>query len=84
MLTSGSLAGLQEFLASWIAKDTGKHGSYFSSRIPKMVIYGAFVSAPLGHFLIKILQKMFQNRKSLRAKVLQIIVSNLIVRAFHP
>ena len=80
MLTSGSLAGLQEVLASWIAKDVGKHGHYFSSRVPKMAAYGAFISAPLGHFLIKILQKLFSGRTSLKAKILQILVSNLIVR----
>ena len=80
MLTSGSLAALQELLASWIAHDTGKHGHYLSSRIPKMAAYGALISAPLGHFLIKILQKLFSGRKSLKAKILQILVSNLIVR----
>ncbi len=79
MLTSGSLAALQELLASWIARDRGKNGSYFSSRIPKMAAYGAFVAAPLGHVLIKMLQWVFSGRTSLRAKILQIIVSNLIV-----
>ena len=80
MLTSGTLSGLQEVLASWIAHDRSKHGHYFSSRVPKMALYGAFVSAPLGHFLIWFLQKIFANRKSLKAKILQILVSNLIVR----
>lgn len=79
MITSGSLAGLQEFLASWIAKDRNKSGGYFTSRIPKMALYGAFISAPLGHVMISILQKMFAGRTSLRAKILQIIVSNLVV-----
>lgn len=79
MLTSGSLAALQEVLASYIARDGGKHGHYFNSRVPKMAAYGAFISAPLGHFLIHILQKMFSGRTSLRAKILQILVSNLIV-----
>ncbi|RYO96324.1 hypothetical protein DL765_011619 [Monosporascus sp. GIB2] len=79
MLTSGTLAGLQEFLASWLAKDRNKHGNYFTSRVPKMAVYGALVSAPLGHFLIWVLQKTFKNRVSLRAKILQILVSNLIV-----
>ncbi|KAL9119962.1 MAG: hypothetical protein Q9187_003481 [Circinaria calcarea] len=79
MLTSGSLAALQEVLASWIAHDVGQHGHYFSSRVPKMAVYGAFISAPLGHFLISVLQKMFAGRTSLRAKILQILVSNLIV-----
>ena len=80
MLTSGSLSGLQELLASWIAQDRNKNGHYFTSRVPKMAAYGAFVSAPLGHVLISILQRMFAGRTSLVAKILQIIVSNLVVR----
>lgn len=80
MLTAGTLAGAQELLASFLAKDRNKHGNYFTSRVPKMAAYGAIVSAPLGHFLIWALQKTFAGRTSLRAKVLQIIVSNLIVR----
>lgn len=80
MLTSGTLSGLQELLASWIAQDVSRNGTYFTSRVPKMAIYGAFISAPLGHFLIYILQKIFSGRKSLKAKILQILFSNLIVR----
>ncbi|KKA22234.1 Uncharacterized protein T310_3729 [Rasamsonia emersonii CBS 393.64] len=79
MLTSGVLSGLQELLASWIAHDVSKHGHYFSSRVPKMALYGMFISAPLGHVLIGILQRIFAGRTSLRAKILQILVSNLIV-----
>lgn len=79
MLTSGSLSALQEVLASWIAHDRSKHGHYISSRVPKMAVYGAFVSAPLAHVLIKILQKLFAGRTSLKAKILQILVSNLII-----
>jgi hypothetical protein len=79
MLTSGGLAALQELLGSWIAKDRNKDGGYFTSRVPKMAVYGAFISAPLGHVLISILQKLFSGRTSLKAKVLQIIASNLIV-----
>lgn len=80
MLTSGTLSALQELLASWIAHDRNKHGGYLTARVPKMAIYGAFVSAPLGHILIHILQKAFAGRTSLKAKILQILVSNLIVR----
>jgi len=79
MITSGSLAGLQELLASWIAKDRNKNGHYFTSRVPKMAVYGALISAPLGHVLISILQRMFAGRTSLTAKLLQIVVSNLVV-----
>lgn len=80
MLTSGTLSALQELIASWLASDKSKHGHYFNSRIPKMAAYGALISAPLGHMLISILQKLFAKRASLTAKVLQILVSNLIVR----
>ncbi|MCJ1257890.1 hypothetical protein MMC24_005718 [Lignoscripta atroalba] len=79
MLTSGSLSALQEVLASWIARDRSKNGYYINSRVPKMAVYGAFISAPLGHFLISILQRLFAGRTSLRAKILQILVSNLII-----
>ncbi|KAI9799879.1 MAG: hypothetical protein M1833_003801 [Piccolia ochrophora] len=79
MLTSGGLAALQEVLASWIAHDRSKHGHYLTPRVPKMAIYGAFISAPLGHFLIGILQRLFSGRTSLKAKILQILISNLIV-----
>ena len=81
MLTSGSLAGLQELLASWLAKDRGPSGGYLTSRVWKMALYGAFISAPLGHVMINILQRVFAGRTSLRAKILQIVVSNLIVCA---
>ncbi|KAI9837360.1 MAG: hypothetical protein M1819_000435 [Sarea resinae] len=79
MLTSGTLSALQEVLASWIAHDRSKSGHYFTARVPKMAVYGAFVSAPLGHVLIGILQRLFSGRTSLKAKILQILVSNLLV-----
>jgi hypothetical protein len=79
MITSGTLSALQEVLASWLAHDRSKHGHYVSSRVPKMAVYGAFISAPMGHLLISLLQKVFAGRTSLRAKILQILVSNLIV-----
>lgn len=79
MLTSGTLSASQELLASWIAKDHNKDGHYFTARVPKMAAYGAFISAPLGHVLISILQKVFAGRTSLRAKILQILCSNLLV-----
>lgn len=44
-----------------------------------MAAYGALISAPLGHVLISILQRLFAGRTSLRAKILQIVVSNLVV-----
>jgi hypothetical protein len=79
MLTSGALSALQEVLASWLAHDRSKHGHYISSRVPKMAAYGALISAPMGHWLIGLLQWVFAGRTSLRAKILQILVSNLII-----
>ncbi|KKA30834.1 hypothetical protein TD95_004664 [Thielaviopsis punctulata] len=79
MFTAGTLAGLQEFIASWLAKDRNKHGHYFTSRIPKMAMYGALISAPLGHFMMWILQRMFRRSVSLRSKVWQILISNTII-----
>ncbi|CAH0044121.1 unnamed protein product [Clonostachys solani] len=79
MLTAGTLAGAQELIASWLAKDRNKHGNYFTSRVPKMAAYGALISAPLGHFLIWLLQFTFKGRTSLRAKITQIIVSNILI-----
>lgn len=79
MLTSGSLGGLQELLASYIAKDRNRHGRYFTSRVPLMAANGAFVMAPVGHVLISLLQRVFANRTSLKAKILQILFSNLFV-----
>ena len=84
MLTSGTLGGLQELLASWLAHDRNKDGSYLTSRVPKMALYGAFVSAPLGHVLISTLQWIFRGRTSLKAKILQILASNLIVSRTAP
>ena len=80
MMTAGVLAGAQEFLASWLAEDISKHGGYMTPRVPKMVAYGALVSAPLGHVLIWCLQRAFRGRTSVKAKVMQILVSNLVVR----
>ncbi|KAL8286826.1 hypothetical protein RQP46_004354 [Phenoliferia psychrophenolica] len=45
----------------------------------KMALYGFCISAPLGHTLLALLQKAFAGRDSARAKVLMIIVSNLLV-----
>lgn len=84
MLTAGVLSAAQELIASYLANDISKHGHYFSPRVPKMALYGMFVSAPLGHLLIGILQKVFAKRTSLRAKVLQILASNLIVSLAIP
>jgi len=79
MLTSGTLSALQEVLASVIAGDRNRHGSYITPRVPKMAVYGSLISAPLGHMLVTLLQKGFAGKTSTKAKIGQILVSNLIV-----
>lgn len=44
-----------------------------------MAAYGAFISAPLGHMLISILQWLFKGHTSVKAKVVQILISNLVI-----
>ena len=80
MITSGTLSATQELLASYLANDRNRHGNYFTSRVPKMAAFGALVSAPMGHMLIGILQRIFEGKTSAAAKILQIIFSNLVVR----
>jgi len=48
-ITSGTLSALQEFLASYIAGDKSPSGSYVTSRVPKMAVYG--VCRILGSFV---------------------------------
>lgn len=79
MFTSGVLSALQELVASVCAGDKSKHGNYVNARMPKMAMYGALISAPLGHVLIGILQRLFKGKTTVKAKIWQILVSNLIV-----
>ncbi|KZZ93552.1 integral membrane protein [Ascosphaera apis ARSEF 7405] len=79
MFTSGVLSALQELVASVCAGDKSKHGNYVNARMPKMAMYGALISAPLGHVLIGILQRLFKGKTTVKAKIWQILVSNLII-----
>ncbi|KAI5481506.1 protein of integral membrane protein, Mpv17/PMP23 family [Pseudohyphozyma bogoriensis] len=45
----------------------------------KMAGYGFFISAPLGHTLLALLQKVFAGKTSARAKVLMILASNICI-----
>ncbi|ORY76024.1 hypothetical protein BCR37DRAFT_166568 [Protomyces lactucae-debilis] len=78
-ITNATLNGIQEVTASYLAGEKTKDGSYVSDRVPKMMAYGAFVSAPLSHFLVTTLQKVFEGKTTTKDKILQIIASNLIV-----
>ncbi|KIK70847.1 hypothetical protein GYMLUDRAFT_32916 [Collybiopsis luxurians FD-317 M1] len=52
---------------------------HIDSRALKMAIYGFLISAPLGHFLVGALQKAFAGKTGTRAKIAQILTSNLLV-----
>jgi len=45
----------------------------------KLAAYGFFISAPMGHALLSLLQKAFAGKTSARAKVLMILVSNICI-----
>lgn len=44
-----------------------------------MALYGFFVSAPLGHFLVGLLQKAFAGKVGLKYRLAQLLASNLLV-----
>ena len=83
---------LQEVLASHIAgvpaQGVQKDASFYKHALArakldtkalKMAFYGFFISAPLGHLLVGLLQKVFAGRSDLKAKIGQILASNLVV-----
>ncbi|QRW04933.1 integral membrane protein, Mpv17/pmp22 family protein [Ceratobasidium sp. AG-Ba] len=53
--------------------------SKIDARALKLAIYGFFISAPMGHFFVGLLQRAFAGRTSAGAKIAQILASNLIV-----
>jgi len=89
MATSGVLSFLQEVLASRLARLSQQpaekaaaritHESIVSSKAWKMAIYGAFVSAPMGHLLVGTLQKTFAGKTSKLARFGQVLASNIFV-----
>ncbi|EIN14079.1 hypothetical protein PUNSTDRAFT_110213 [Punctularia strigosozonata HHB-11173 SS5] len=91
-LTTGSLSFLQEVLASHLAgtpvKQKPKDAPVYSHALArarieaksfKMFIYGFLVSAPMGHYLVGALQRVFAGKTGTGAKVAQVIASNLLV-----
>lgn len=49
------------------------------SKAIKMALYGFFVSAPMGHFLVGTLQKAFAGKTGLKARLGQLLASNLLI-----
>ncbi|BGP12597.1 hypothetical protein JCM10213_008733 [Rhodosporidiobolus nylandii] len=90
--TSGSLSILSEIIAGHVAGApppplSAKERTGFypldvlkqNHKALKLGLYGFFVSAPLGHTLLNILQRFFKGKTSARAKLLMIICSNLFI-----
>lgn len=44
-----------------------------------MAIYGFFVSAPLGHYLVGLLQKVFAGKVGVKHRIAQLLASNLLI-----
>jgi len=45
----------------------------------KMGVYGAFISAPMSHYLVGALQKAFAGKTSATAKVAHILANNILI-----
>ncbi|KAF9527819.1 hypothetical protein CPB83DRAFT_855669 [Crepidotus variabilis] len=90
-LTTATLCFLQEVLGSNLSGSSPripKNASptvrtlasvHLDAKAIKMALYGLLVSAPLSHYLIGLLQKAFAGKTSPRAKIGQIIASNLLI-----
>jgi len=90
--TSGVFSFLQEVLGSNIAgvpvtrppKDASAlahilAAAHIDSKAIKMAIYGAFINAPMSHYLVGALQKAFAGKDSAKDKVAQILANNLLI-----
>jgi peroxisomal membrane protein 2 len=87
----GVLGFLQEVLANHIAgvpvyapKDAPTPRRVLAAgkidiRAVKIAAYGFFISAPMGHVLVGVLQKAFAGKTSSRAKIGQLLANNLII-----
>jgi peroxisomal membrane protein 2 len=53
--------------------------AHVDTKALKMATYGLLVSAPLSHYLFGLLQKAFAGRSGPRAKVAQILASNVLI-----
>lgn len=52
---------------------------HINAKAFKMAMYGFCVSAPLGHFLVGLLQRSFQGKVGLKYRLGQLLASNLLI-----
>ncbi|KAJ3257392.1 hypothetical protein HK103_004612 [Boothiomyces macroporosus] len=74
--TSGILYGLQELIALTVTKTADSKGLV---KALKMILYGFFVSGPLGHYMYLELEKRFQGKVGAVASIGKLLASNLII-----
>jgi hypothetical protein len=90
--TAGTLYFLQEVFASHLAgippSKAAKNASpivhalaaaHINMKSLKMAAYGAFISAPVSHYLVGVLQSIFAGKTNPSAKAAQILCSNIFV-----
>ncbi|KAF9244570.1 hypothetical protein BU15DRAFT_42043 [Melanogaster broomeanus] len=90
--TSATFSFLQEVIGSNAAglppSPTSKDASplakalartHIDTKALKMALYGFFVSAPLGHFLVGLLQRAFAGKVGLKYRLGQLLASNLLI-----
>ncbi|CAJ2506061.1 Uu.00g001910.m01.CDS01 [Anthostomella pinea] len=78
-LIAAMIGAMQELVASWVAKDCSGNGSYFTSRVPKTAVYAAFIGVSVGRILGWVVYNIFGGYPSLGMRIVQIIVSNLMI-----
>ncbi|EHK24245.1 uncharacterized protein TRIVIDRAFT_61048 [Trichoderma virens Gv29-8] len=76
----GALAGLRELYVSWLDEYYESHRSSSATlRLVMIAAYDTLINLPLGHFLIWVIEKTPSGHTSLWVKILQIIVSNIVI-----
>ncbi|KAI8576900.1 hypothetical protein K450DRAFT_254844 [Umbelopsis ramanniana AG] len=78
-LTSAVLSGVQEFTAQKLSGTKPTSAGPVDKRVVQMTLYGLLVSGPLNHVLYDILNKVFAGKTGPKAKLLQLLASNLII-----
>ncbi|KAF4961371.1 hypothetical protein FSARC_10216 [Fusarium sarcochroum] len=79
MTAQAVISTLTELISSYIAYGRPGYGPTVTSRVPKMAFYGGFISAPLNHFFMTALQRIFKGRTGFWAKSLESLLTYLLV-----
>ncbi|KAF9434512.1 hypothetical protein BGZ76_007889 [Entomortierella beljakovae] len=82
-VTSGTLSGLQEVVATKISgmpksKDPNDFVLGINKRVVQMTLYGLLISGPLAHALFELVTKRFIGKEGAKWKIAQILATQLI------